>query len=135
MSALSDHMEQQLINCTLRGGTYTGSAVYVALHVADPTDAALTNTEVTDSGYDRQQAHTSTVSDGFTSPVNGVTTNTKIIQYPAVVDGTVTVTHWALWDSPAGGNLVLHEAMTNPKSLDATDVMSFPVGSISVTAA
>ena len=134
MSALSDHMEQQLINCTLRGGTYTGSAVYVALHQADPTDEGLTNTEVTDSGYARQVAHTATPSDGFTSPVNGVTTNTKIVQYPAIIDATIIVTHWALWDAPTGGNLVLHEAMTNPKTLDATDVMSFPVGSISVTA-
>lgn len=134
MSALSDHMEQQLINCTLRGGTYTGSVVYVALHESDPTDAALTNTEVTDSGYNRQQAHTASPSDGFTSPVNGTTTNTKIIQYPAIIDQTIVVTHWALWDSSTGGNLILHEAMTNPKTLDATDVMSFPVGSISITA-
>ena len=46
MSAFSDYLEAALINATLRGGTYTGGGVYVALFKADPTDAG-TGAEVT----------------------------------------------------------------------------------------
>lgn len=134
MSAFSDYLENTLINSTLRGGTYTGGAVYIALFTSDPTDAG-TGTEVRDSGYVRQKAHTSTASDGFTVPANGVSTNAKNIVFPAVVDAQTTITHWAIFDAQTAGNLLYHSALLNPKTLDPTDVVSFPIGSLSVTLA
>jgi len=136
MSAFSNHLEQALINATLRGGTYTGGAVYVALFTSDPTDAG-TGTEVADSAYARQQCHSTTVADGWDIPhaSEGYTANAKQITFPAIVDGQVSVTHWALYDAATGGNLLYHAPLTNPKTLDPSDVLSFPVGSLKVTLA
>lgn len=132
MSAFSDHLEAALINATLRGATYTGGSVFIALFTADPTDAG-TGAELTDSGYIRQRAHTTVASDGFTVPANGSSSNTKNIIFPAIVDAQKTITHWGIFDAQTSGNLLYHSSMLNPKTLDPTDVLSFPVGSLIVT--
>lgn len=132
MSAFSDYLEAQLINTTLRGATYTGGSVYVALFTANPTDAG-TGAELNDSGYIRQRAHTTVASDGFTVPANGSSSNTKNIIFPAIVDAQKTITHWGIFDAQSGGNLLYHSSMLNPKTLDPTDVLSFPIGSLIVT--
>lgn len=132
MSAFSNHLETSLINATLRGGTYTGAGVYIALFKTDPTDAG-SGQELTDSAYRRIQAHTTTPSDGFVVPADGVTTNAKTIIFPAIVDAQVTITHWAIYDALTAGNLLYHSSLLNPKTLDPSDVLSFPIGSLSVT--
>lgn len=132
MSAFSDYLEAQLINTTLRGATYTGGSVFIALFTADPTDAG-TGAELTDSGYIRQRAHTTVASDGFTVPANGSSSNTKNIIFPAIVDAQKTITHWGIFDAQTSGNLLYHSSMLNPKTLDPTDVLSFPIGSLIVT--
>ena len=137
MSALSNHLESKLLSTTLRGDTYTGGAVYVALFTQDPTDAA-TGAELGDSGYTRQQAHAVVVSDGFTAPSadaatgGQITSNTRNIIFPAIVDAQATVTHWGIFDAAAAGNLLYHAPMLNPKTLDPTDVISFPIGSLAI---
>jgi len=132
MSAFSNYLENELINATLRGGTYTGGGVFVALFTADPTDSG-SGTELPDSGYRRQRAHSTVPSDGFTVPANGTSSNARNIVFPPIVDTQVTVTHWAILDSQAGGNMLYHAALLNPKTLDPTDVLSFPIGSLTVT--
>ena len=134
MSAFSDHLESALVTATLRGGTYTGGAVYVALFTSDPTDAGTGN-ELSDSGYVRQRAHTTVASDGFTVPANGSTSNARNLIFPAIVDAQKTVTHWGIFDAQNSGNLLYHAAMLNPKTLDPTDVLSFPIGSLIITLA
>ena len=134
MSAFSDFLENTVISATLRGGTYTGGAVYVALFTANPTDAG-TGAEIVDSGYIRQRAHTSVASDGFTAPANGSSSNTRNLIFPAIVDSQKVVTHWGIFDAQTGGNLLYHSSMLNPKTLDPTDVLSFPIGSLIVVLA
>lgn len=132
MSAFSDYLENTLVSATLRGGTYVGGSVYIALFKTDPTDAG-SGSEVSDSGYIRQRAHATVASDGFTVPANGSSSNTRNLIFPAVVDVQTTVTHWGIFDAQTSGNLLYHAPMLNPKTLDPTDVLSFPIGSLIVT--
>lgn len=134
MSAFSDYLENTLVSTTLRGGTYTGGAVYVALFKTDPTDAG-SGQELTDSAYVRQRAHTTVASDGFTVPANGSSSNARNLVFPAIAQTQVTITHWGIFDAQNGGNLLYQAPMLNPKTLDPTDVLSFPIGSLIVTLA
>lgn len=134
MSAFSDYLENTLVSTTLRGGTYTGGAVYVALFKTDPTDAG-TGLELTDSAYVRQRAHTTVASDGFTVPANGSSSNSRNLVFPPIAQVQVTITHWGIFDAQNGGNLLYQAPMLNPKTLDPTDVLSFPIGSLIVTLA
>lgn len=127
MSAFSDYLENAIINATLRNVSLNTGTVYVALATASLGEADDGGSELTDSGYARQTAT-------FSNPSGGVTSNSAAITFPAIVDGTVAVTHWGIYDGNTGSdNLLYHGALTNPKNLDASDVLSFPIGSLTVT--
>lgn len=132
MSGFSDYLETNIVNATLRGGSYAGGAVYIALFTSDPTDAA-TGIELSDPSYQRQRAHATAVSDGFSAPANGLTSNARTLTFPAITATQVTVTHWGIYDAQTGGNLLYHAPLQVAKTLDPSDVLSFPVGSLTVT--
>lgn len=137
MSAFSDYLENKLLEVTLRGDTYTGGDIYVALFEDNPTDAG-TGTETTYDDYTRILAGSSAGSPdtGFDGPVSGgSTSNTRLIEFPAVGSGTaeVTVTHWALFTAATGGNMLYHAPLQNEKTLETADKISFPIGSLTVT--
>jgi len=134
MAHASDYLENSLLNGILRGTTYTApSTIYIALFTSDPTDAD-TGAEVADSAYIRQDAAKGgTVQEGWTAPSDGVSSNAKLIQFPAIADGTVTITHYGVYDAQAGGNLLFHSELTTPRDMEVTDVVSFDIGAITVS--
>ena len=131
MSAFSNHVEDEIIDLFLRSGSYTGSAPYVALFTADPTDdttTALAN-EADYTNYARQAGT-------FTASSNGVTQNTAQIDFPANGGGVAqTITHVGVFDAATNGNLLFHAALTTSKTLQSGDVLSFAAGALQITVA
>lgn len=138
MSAFSDYAEQGILGYLLRGGTFNQpTGTYVALFTSDPTDAGTGN-EVADSAYARQDAADGgAISTGWTAPSESgsgyVSSNAKALEFPAIADGQVTVTHFGIYDAATGGNLLFHGAFTTSKTLDVDDVASLAAGSITLT--
>ena len=138
MSAFSDYLEQGILNHTLRGQALSvPSGIYIALFTTDPTDAK-TGTEVADSAYIRQDAAKGgPIESGWTAPAASgdgtMTSNAKLIQFPPVADGNVTVSHWAIFDAQAGGNLLYHAPFTPAKTLEINDVLSIDIGGAQIT--
>lgn len=134
MAHFSDYLENALVNATLRGTNFTApSTVYLALFTDDPTDAA-TGTELADSNYQRQDmAKGDAVATGWTAPADGVTQNAKLIQFPPIADGSVTLSHYALFDAATGGNMLYHAPLTSSKNMEIGDVTSFDIGALTVT--
>ena len=63
-----------------------------------------------------------------------MTSNAKALTFPANNGaGAVTVTHIGVYDASTGGNLLYHSPLTQAKTLQVGDVISFAVGSITVT--
>lgn len=137
MSAFSDYLEEGILQHTLRGQSLsTPSTIYIALYTTDPTDAKTGN-EVTDSGYLRQDAAKGgTIDSGWTAPTTSgdgkMSSNAKLIQFPPVADGTVTISHYGIFDAQTGGNLLYHAPFTVAKTLEINDVLSIDVGGIEV---
>lgn len=131
MSAFSNHVEDKIIDVFLRSGSHTGTAPYVTLFTADPTDdttTALTN-EATYTNYARQAVT-------FTASSNGVTQNTAQIDFPANGSGvSTTLTHVGVFDASTSGNLLFHAALTTSKTLQPGDVLSFAAGALQITVA
>ncbi|WP_018865127.1 hypothetical protein [Thioalkalivibrio sp. ARh3] len=138
MGAMSNYLEQRMINATLRGDNFTAPSVgdlHLALFTDDPTDENETANEVSESWYSRKPTGS------FTSPsVDGEgrtrTDNAGAITFDAVDDSdpehTITITHVGIYDSSSAGNLLYHEALNTPKTLEVGDVISFAVGSLIV---
>ena len=137
MSAFSDYLEEGILQHTLRGNPLpTPSTIYVALFTSDPTDAA-SGTEVVDSAYLRQDAAKGgTIDSGWTAPsVSGdgmMCSNAKLLQFPPIADGPVTVTHYALFDAQALGNMLYHAPFSVAKTLEINDVLSIDIGGMQV---
>lgn len=128
MAAMSDYLENAIINATLRGTAYTSpTTVYLALFTTDPTDAK-TGTEVTGGAYARQTI-------AFNAPSNGTAVSTADVLFPIATASWGTVTHIGIMDALTGGNLLYHGALTNAKTIAADDQLKIAAGDISITLA
>lgn len=126
MSALSNYLEDALLNLTLRNTALSPPAsVTVGLYTADPTDAG-SGTEVTGGSYARVTVSTS---GGFNAPSGGAVTNAADITFPTATAGWGTVTHVAIW---ASANLLYHGPLAASKVVASGDTFRFPAGQLSV---
>lgn len=139
MSAASDYTENNVINSLLRGVVFpVPSKTYVSLHTANPTDAG--GAEVTTTAFPayvrREAEQGGAIGTGWTAPSNGVTNNAKQLVYPGFNGPSpITVTHWAVYESATGGNILFYAALATPRQLQTGDVFVFDVNSLTVTMA
>jgi hypothetical protein len=128
MAAMSNYLENALINATLRNTTYTSPAiVYIGLFTSDPTDAG-SGTEVSGGSYARKAAT-------FGAPSNGVSTISSAIEFNQATANWGTVTHFGIYDALTTGNLLYHGALTASKAIDTGDVFKFATSALTVTLA
>lgn len=128
MAALSNYLENALINGTLRATSYTApTTVYVGLFTSDPTDAG-SGTEVSGNAYARQSAT-------FASPSNGASSTSADIQFPQATGNWGTVGWFGIFDASTSGNLMYHGALTASKTIETGDVFKIASGNLTVTLA
>lgn len=142
MSAMSDYLENKLVDQLFRGQTApTTTTLYVALYTAAPSDTGG-GTEVSGNNYSRvavtsslanwagtQSAGSSTASSG----TGGQTSNNGSITFPTPSATWGTVTHFAIYDATSGGNELFWGALTISKTINSGDTVSFPAASLSIT--
>lgn len=139
MSKFSDYLEEKIIETTLRGAVMPApSSIYIALFTGDPTDANVTTNEVNVASwpaYARQDAATGgAIATGWTPASNGVSSNAKVVTFPANNGASaITVTHLAIYDAQSGGNMLYHAPLVSAKTLQVGDVLSFGIGALTVT--
>lgn len=121
----STYAANAILNHFLRGVAAVAPArLYVSLHTADPGNAGAS--EVTTAAwpaYTRlDAAQGDAVATGFTAAAGKSCTNAKELLY-APHDGAapITVTHFAIWTDPLGGEMVFQGELTAPKTLNPTD--------------
>ena len=126
MAALSNYLENALLNHILRGQPYSApDAVYIALYVSDPTDED-TGTEVSGGGYVRQKVT-------FSTPTDGRVTNVSDIIFPVATSDWGTITHVGIRDAATGGNLLFHAPLQVEKTIQSGDQFVIRAGSLQVT--
>lgn len=129
MSGFSTYEAQRLINA-LRAET-----LYVALFTSDPTDDNITANEVGAGWYERQALGALSAPTG-----SGVaTSNSNQVTFPAVSGGSITCSHYGIYDAPTGGNLRMSFPLTDSGGTPTTrtyavdDVPVFGAGDIVLT--
>lgn len=128
MSAISDYLENKLVDHVLRNTAYTSpTTVYLALYTTNPTDAD-TGSEVAGGGYARQAVT-------FSAPSDGATSNVGAIEFPEATEAWGTITHFGIRDAVTAGNLLFHGALTTPKAIDAGEVFRAKEGDLDVSLA
>lgn len=142
MSAMSDFLENKLIDQLFRGQTApTTTTLYVGLLTAAPSDTGG-GTEVSGGSYARVAVTSSlanwagTQSAGSTvasSGTGGATSNNAAITFPTPGATWGTVTHFGIYDAASGGNLLFYGALTIAKTINQSDTVTFPAASLSIT--
>lgn len=128
MAAMSNYLENALINVTLRNTAYTSpTTVYVGLFTSDPTDAG-SGTEVSGGSYARKSAT-------FGAPSNGASSTSADVQFDQATGDWGTVTHFGIFDALTTGNLLYHGALTSSKTIETGDVFKIASGNLTVTLA
>lgn len=142
MAAMSNYLENKLVDHILRGQTFSAPAtVYVGLLTAAPNDAGG-GTEVTGGAYARvavtcslanwagtQAAGSTTASSG----TNGTSSNNNAITFPAPSAAWGSITHFAIYDAASAGNMLFYGALGTPKTVNNGDpAPSFAAATLSI---
>ena len=128
MAALSNYLENALINATLRNTAYSSPAtVYVGLFTSDPKDAG-SGTEVSGNGYTRKSI-------AFNAPSNGAATNSSAVEFDQATGNWGTITHFGIYDASTSGNLLYHGQLSSSKVIETGDIFKFAAASVTVTLA
>jgi hypothetical protein len=120
------YLENAVLNAVLRSVSYTSTTVYVGLFTADPTVSGSQAAEVTGGSYAR-------VAVTFGAPVLGVSATTGITTFPMASASWGVVTHGAILDAAAAGNMLYQGALASSKTVDPGDTVSFAVGALTTT--
>lgn len=141
MAAMSDYLENKIIDWLFRAQSYTPPAtLYVGLLTAAPSDTGG-GTEVSGGSYARvgvtaalanfagtQSAGSTSASSG----TGGTTSNNGAINFPTPSAGWGAVTHIGIYDALSSGNLLFWAALTTPKTINSGDTVSFAAGALTV---
>jgi hypothetical protein len=138
----TNYLENYLIDHLFRTRTFAKpSAVYVALFTSAPSDTGG-GTEVTGGSYARKDVSpadatwtaTQGGSSGNSTGTNGQTTNVAAITFPLPTADWGTVTHFALMDASTGGNMLIWDQLTAPRTILSGDpAPEFSAGALSIT--
>jgi hypothetical protein len=144
MAALSDYLENALVDHIFRNTAYTaGTARHIALFTAAPSDSGG-GTEVSGGSYARVSLAASTTNwrntqnsgSGASTGTGGQTANNAVVTFPAPTANWGSVTHVGIFDAASGGNLLVHGALGTPKTVNNGDAApSFAAGDLTFTLA
>jgi hypothetical protein len=127
MSAMSDYLENEILDHILATGSYTApTAVYVGLSTASFADDN-SGTELSGSGYARVAAT-------FGAAASGTASNSAAIEFPAATGSWGTVSHFGIFDASTSGNLLIHGAFTASKVIASGDILKISTGDLDISA-
>ena len=128
MSAMSDYLENEILDHILRNEVYTpASTVYIGLSTESFADDN-SGTELTGNAYARQSI-------AFDAASSGTTDNTSAIDFPTARGSWGAVSHWGLFDAVTSGNLLIHGAFSASKTVASGDILRIAAGELDITAA
>lgn len=126
MSAMTNFLEEKLLNHVLRNTTYTSpTTVYLGLFTAAPGETGG-GTEVSGGSYARQAVT-------FGPYAAGSVKNSADITFPTATADWGTITHVAIFDAATGGNMLLYGALTTSKTVQSGDTFKILTNNLTIT--
>lgn len=125
MTALSNYLENKLLDAVLAGVPFTSpTKVYVALFTSNPGEDG-TGTEVTGGNYTRQEIQFNAASAG--------NSKSKIdVLFPPATANWGTITHVAFYDAATSGNMLFYGPLTTSKSIVTDDQLKLASGDANI---
>jgi len=144
MAAMSDYLENQLIDHLFRGATFAKPAgLHLALYTVAPTDAGG-GTEVVGGAYARTNMNQGNAGNTDTAGTNlvasagttGQTANSADLIFPAPTANWGSIVAIGIFDAATAGNLLFWSALVTPKTVNNADpAPKFLAGQLTTTLA
>lgn len=141
MGAMSNYLENKVIDWLFRGQTFSPPpGLHVGLLSSAPSDSGG-GTEISGNGYARQNISPtlanwagtqSTGSTTVSTGTTGTTSNNVAVTFPTPTASWGAVSHFGIFDSATGGNLLFYGALTIAKTINQGDTVTFPIAALSV---
>lgn len=130
MSALSDHLENELLDHLLRNSAYSvPGTLYFSLHTSDPGESGVTG-EVSGGSYARASVANNNTNfpdcslSGEPAKSNGTT-----ISFPTASAAWGTITHWAIYDHATNStNMLAHGSFASTRAIISGDSPRYAAG-------
>lgn len=145
MAAMSDYLENKLIDHVFRGVAYTAPTnLYIGLLTAAPSDTGGgTEVSTTSTGYGRvtvaASVSTWAATNGATTTTNpssgttGTTSNNAAITFGVPTATWGSITHFGIYDAATAGNLLFWGALTTAKTVNNGDAApAFAISALSI---
>jgi len=128
MAAMSDYLEDALLDHVLEGTAYTQPTdVLVGLFTADDgLETSILTSEISGGSYARTTAT-------FSSSASGTTTNSADITFPTASAAWGTANYCAIIENAAGTNVLYHGSLAASKVVNSGDTFKFNTGDLSVS--
>lgn len=125
MSSFTDFLEDELLDHVFGAAAYSSPAsVHLALFTVAPTDAGG-GTEVSGSGYARQQT-------AFTASSGGAISNSALESFTASGGNFGNIVAIGIFDAATSGNMLAWDGITSA-TVDDGDTIEFAIGDINIT--
>lgn len=136
MSALSDHLEQDLLDAIFNEQAFTSPSTWVSLYTDSPGDDD-SGTEVSGGSYARQRVYENGggTPDWDLAAVDGIgylVDNSDDITFPTATVAWGTVTHFAVHDAVSGGNLLYHGVLDSSQVVGIGGIFKFLTGDLNL---
>lgn len=102
---------------------------YIGLSTSAP---AISGSGVTEPSIDAGYARVRLTS--LSEPNDGVVTNSQAINFNESTASWGTITHFVIFDSATGGNLLMYGTLSTPRSVETATIMTIKEGYLSLSA-
>ena len=131
MGSFSDYLEDKLLDHIVGKTAFTMPTVYVGVSTADPLDDGSGLAEPSGNNY----ARVATAGGDWNAASGGATSNANAITFPQASGSWGTVSHFALFDAAAAGNMLPHGSLYESKVVGNGDTLSFAAGDLYIALA
>lgn len=132
MSSFGNFLENELLDHVFANQAYAAPAtLYLALSTADPTEDGSGIAEPAGGSYARLA-----VANNLTNwpvAVAGSKSNGQDFTFVTATASWGVISHMAIFDQAAGGNMLAHAALTSSKTIDNGDTVIFETGNLTIT--
>lgn len=129
MGSFSNYWENEILDHLFGKGAYGPPIIYVGLSTADPGENSSGLSEPIGNGYARAQ----TAPSDWNAANGGLLNNANGIEFSTATGAWGTVTHFALFDAAAAGNMLAYGALTDAKTIGSGDTARFVTGDLDIT--